>query len=142
MNFPKFLTINRRTRENRDPSGEGILVVERREHPRHTLELPINYSDTDGKERWGIAADASEGGVCAYLPDVIEKGSLLRIGMFFPKGSQLNKINAMAEVVWSDSVGKKAWGKYRYGLAFQAFHKGSFDKLRILLEETAENQSE
>ncbi len=112
-----------------------------REHPRHILELPVNYSDTHGKERWGIAADASEGGVLVYLRESIEKGALLKIEMFFPKGSELNTIKAMAKVVWSDSVAEEAWGKYRYGLAFQAFHKGSYDKLKILLEETADCQS-
>ena len=141
MDFPKALTTNRRTRENRARPREGVFVVERREHPRHILELPINYSEADGKERWGIAADASEGGVLVYLPEVVEKGSLLKIEMFFPKGSELNTIKAMARVVWSDSVAKKAWGKYRYGLAFQAFRKGSLDKLKILLKETAESQS-
>ena len=141
MDFPKFLTTNRRTREDRTRSEGGVFLVERREHPRHILELPINYSDADGKEHWGIAADASEGGVSVYLPDVIEKGSLLKIEMFFPTGSELNTIKAMAKVVWSDSVAEKAWGKYKYGLAFQAFQKGSFDKLKILLEETAESQS-
>jgi hypothetical protein len=141
MDFPKFLTTNRRTRENRARSEEGGFAVERREHPRHILEFPMNYSDTDGKERWGIAADASEGGVLVYLPEGIEKGALLKIEMFFPKGSELNTIKAMAKVVWSDSVAKKAWGKYKYGLAFQVFHKGSLDKLKILLKETAKSQS-
>ena len=142
MDFPKFLTTNRRTREDRTRSEGGVFLVERREHPRHILELPINYSDADGKEHWGIAADASEGGVSVYLPDVIEKGSLLKIEMFFPMGSELNKIKAMAEVVWSGPVAKKGWGKYRYGLAFQAFREGSLAKLKILLKETAESQSE
>jgi hypothetical protein len=92
----------------------------------------------DGEERWGIAADASEGGLLVYLHEVIEKGSLLRIEIFSKKGSELSMIKAMAKVVWSDSVAKKAWGEYRYGLAFQAFHKESLDRLKNLLEETAE----
>jgi len=92
----------------------------------------------DGQERWGIAADASEGGLLVYLHEVIQKGSLLKLEMFFPKGSEMNTIKAMAKVVWSDSVARKFLGEYRHGLAFQAFQKESLDKLRTLIRETSE----
>jgi hypothetical protein len=138
MNLQEFFTTIRRKRENGSRSKESVFVAERRAHPRHILELPIDYSNMDGKERWGIAADASEGGLLVYLNEVIENGSLLKIRIFFPKGLELNMIKAMAKVVWSDSVAKKAWGEYRYGLAFQAFHKESFGELKNLLEERAE----
>ena len=138
MNLLKFLTQIRNTRETGWRSKEGQFAVERREHPRHILELPIDYSIMDGQEQWGISADASEGGLLVYLHGIIETGSLLKLEIFFPWGSELNAIKAMAKVVWSDSVAIKMWGEYRHGLVFQAFHKESLDKLRNLLKETAE----
>ncbi len=133
--------IIRKKGENESRSKEGASSPERREHPRYTLELPIDYCTLDGKERWGIAADASEGGLLVYLPEVIERGSLLKIEMFSPKGSELNTIRAMAKVVWSDSADKKIWGEYKYGLEFQAFHKKSLEKLIYLLKDTENSQS-
>ena len=138
MILQKFVTTNRRKGEIESRSKEGVFLPERREHPRYILELPIDYSNLDGKERWGIVADASEGGLLAYLPEVIEKGSVLKIEIFFRRGSELNTIKAMAKVVWSDSIDKKIWGEYKYGLAFQAFHKESLDKLINLLKDTGE----
>ncbi len=140
MNPPKFLRPIKG--ETESGSEKGILVLERRGHSRYIVELPINYSNTDGKKRWGIAADTSEGGLLIYVDEVIEKGSLLRIEIFFPWRSELNMIQAMAKVVWSDSVDKEVWcwywGEYRYGLAFQTFDEETLDKLNILLKQTAE----
>ena len=138
MNLPKFLTPIRKIRETEGRSKERQFVSERREHPRHILELPIDYSIMDGQVRWGIAADASEGGLLVHLHEVLKKGSLLKLEIFFPRGSELEAIEAMAKVVWSDSVAIKMWGEYRHGLVFQAFQKESLDKLRNLLKETAE----
>jgi len=67
MNLLKFLTQIRNTRETGRRSKEGTFATERREHPRYKLELPIDYSVMDGQERWGTAADASEGGLLVYL---------------------------------------------------------------------------
>ena len=121
---------------------QGIPVYERREHPRHIVELPILYSIVGGKKKWGIAADASEEGVLVYLNEIIEEGSLLKIEIFFLRGSELNVIKATAKVVWSDWVDKEDWcwywGDYRHGLALQSFDEETLDKLNILLNQTAE----
>ena len=117
---------------------EDQCADERREYPRHILELPIDYSLMDGQERWGVVADASEGGLLVYLHELIEKESLLKLEILFPQGSELNAIKAIAKVVWSDSVAMKMWGEYRHGLVFQAFQKESLDNLRNLLKETVE----
>jgi len=138
MNLLKFRTQIRNIRETGWRSKEGQFTTERREHPRYTLELPIDYSTMDGQERWGTAADASEGGLLVYLHELIEKGSFLKLEIFSPRGSELSAVKAMARVVWSDSIAIKMWGEYRHGLAFQAFQKESHDKLRNLLKETAE----
>jgi hypothetical protein len=138
MNLPKFLTPNRKTNGTEWPPKDSQFAAERREHPRHKLELPIDYSLMDGQERWGIAGDASEGGLLVYLHELIEKRSILKLEIFFPWGSELSAIKAMAKVVWSDSVARKVLGEYRHGLAFQAFQKESLDKLRTLIRETSE----
>ena len=138
MNLMKSLARIRLIRETGWRYKGDRFVAERRAHPRYVLELPIHYSMMDGQERWGIAEDASEGGLLVYLHEFIEKGSLLKLEIFSPRGSELNAIKAMAKVAWSDSVANKPWEEYRHGLAFQAFQKESLDKLRTLIRETSE----
>jgi hypothetical protein len=143
MNSPEFFKAARIKEETELRSEEAVYNSERREYQRHLLELPIDYSTKNGKEHWGIAADASEGGVLVYLDELIEIGSLLEVKMFFPKRSELNMVKVMTKVVWSDRVHKEDWGenwgRYRYGLAFQSFDKKNLNELNILLEETEED---
>ena len=66
-----------------------------------------------------------------------KKGTLLRIVIPFAKGSKFSTIKSMAKVVWGSLAAKVNWGKHRYGLEFQSFNTGSFDKLKLLLREVA-----
>jgi c-di-GMP-binding flagellar brake protein YcgR len=115
-------------------SKEGIFIVERRKHPRFSLELPLDYAIESIDRHGGIAANASKGGLLVYLPEAIVVGTLLRIDILFAKGSELNTIGGTAKVVWSDLAPKEIWGEYRYGLEFKSFHKGDLQKLKKLLK--------
>jgi hypothetical protein len=141
MNSPKVPDRVRRRREmDKSQSKDGILVVEKRDQPRFTVEFPFDYFRMDSEETWGFATDASEGGLLVYLHEVMEKGTLLKIEILFPKGSDLITIKAVAKVIWCDLGAKEAWGEHRYGVEFQSFSKGSLDQLKLLIKEVAENQ--
>jgi len=86
-------------------------------------------------------ANAAEGGLLVYLHEAIGIGALLKIGILFAKGFELNAIQGIAKVVWSDLAAKKNWGEYRYGLQFQSFQKGDLRKLKNLLEEIRESMT-
>ena len=132
-------TVRSKRRRGELRPREGIFVIERRRDPRVIVELPFDYSRVDGEEKYGgFATNASEGGLFVYLPEVIEKGTLLKIIILFLKGSALNTIKGIAKVVWCNLAAKAAWGEHRYGLEFQSFNKGSLDKLKILLKKVAE----
>ena len=139
MSALKKLTMAGRKKGETNPkSKEGIFIVERRKHPRFSLELPLDYAIESMDRHGGIAANASKGGLLVYLPEAIVVGTLLRIDILFAKGSELNTIGGTAKVVWSDLAPKEIWGEYRYGLEFQSFHKGDLQKLRKLLKELGE----
>ena len=54
----------------------GVLAIEKRKHPRFSVELPLDYSRVNGKETLGgMVANASEGGLLVYLPERIEMGA-------------------------------------------------------------------
>ena len=142
MSSRKYLTTARRKRgKGKSKSKEGILIVERRKHPRFSLELPLDYSIESVECFGGVAANASKGGLLVYLPEAILVGTLLKIEILFVKGSELNSIRASAKVVWSDLAPKEIWGEYRYGLEFKSFQEGDLQKLRKLLKEVGETHS-
>ncbi|HUL38367.1 MAG TPA: PilZ domain-containing protein, partial [Thermodesulfobacteriota bacterium] len=103
MSPRKKLTIPRRKKgEIRPKSKEGIFIVERRRHPRFSIELPLDYAIESMDRHGGIAANASKGGLLVYLPEAIVVGTSLRVDILFAKGSELNTIGGTAKVVWSD----------------------------------------
>ncbi len=114
----------------------GVLAVDRRKHPRFSVELPLDYCRVDGRETYGgIVANASEGGILVYLPERMEMGAVLKIEIFYVKGLELDTIKAIAKVVWSDLAVKASWGEYRYGLQFQYIDEKDSTRLMNLLNE-------
>jgi len=140
MSPRKYLTTVRRKKgDDKSQSKEGVFIVERRKHPRISVDLFLDYSLVDIKaSHGGIAADISEGGLLVYLPEALQVGTLLKIEILFVKGLELNLIKAMARIVWSDLAVREISGENRYGLEFQSFMEGDLDKLKRLLKEVGE----
>jgi len=114
----------------------GVLAIEKRKHPRFSVELPLDYSRVNGKEVYGgIAANASEGGVLVYLPERMELGTVLKIEVLYVRGLELNTIKAVGKVVWSDLGARESYGEHRYGLEFQSIGEEDFNRLKALLRE-------
>ncbi len=111
--------------------------MERRKTFRQIVELPLRYSILESKERWGIAADASEGGILAYLHEFVETESLLELLLFYPMGSTLDAVDVHVRVIWSQPAKDAFLGEYRCGLAFERFRNQSRDKFRNLLYQNA-----
>ncbi len=125
-----------KTNSSTSQSKLGVLAVDRRKHPRYSVELPLDYCRTEGKETYGgIVANASEGGILVYLPERMEMGAILKIEIFYVSGLELDTIKAIAKVVWSDLAAKASWGEYRYGLQFQHIDEKDFVRLMNLLKE-------
>jgi c-di-GMP-binding flagellar brake protein YcgR len=114
----------------------GVLAIEKRKHPRFSVELPLDYSRVNGKETYGgMVANASEGGLLVYLPERIEIGALLKIEIFYVGGLELNTIKAVGKVVWADLAARESWGEHRYGLQFESIDEKDFNRLTTLLKE-------
>jgi c-di-GMP-binding flagellar brake protein YcgR len=114
----------------------GVLAIEKRKHPRFSVELPLDYSRVNGKETYGgMVANASEGGLLVYLPERIEIGSLLKIEIFYVGGLELNTIKAVVKVVWADLAARESWGEHRYGLQFESIDEKDFNRLTTLIKE-------
>jgi len=117
-------------------SKMGVLAVDRRKHPRHSVELPLSYSRVDDRELFGgIVMNASGGGILVYLPERMEIGAVLKIEIFYLKGFELDTIKAIAKTVWSDLATKVSPGEHRYGLEFQYIDEKDYNTLSALLKE-------
>jgi hypothetical protein len=128
-------TLNENLRLN-SKTKMGVLAVEKRKHPRFSVELPLDYVRANGKDLFGgIVANASEGGLLVYLPERMQIGDLLKIEIFYVRGLELDTIKAVGIVVWADLAAKESWGEYRYGLQFQSIDEKDFTRLVTLLKE-------
>jgi c-di-GMP-binding flagellar brake protein YcgR len=142
MSLGKHLTTKRIKRgEPEQGADEGIFIVERRRHRRFGVELPLDYSIENKDHYGGVAANASRGGLVAYLPEAIAVGTSLNIEIIFVNGFELNSVRARAKVIWSNLAPKVTWGEYRYGLEFEKFQRGDVQKLKTLLKEAGETRS-
>jgi c-di-GMP-binding flagellar brake protein YcgR len=114
----------------------GVLAIEKRKHPRFSVELPLDYSRVNGKETLGgMVANASEGGLLVYLPERVELGTLIKIEIFYVRGLELDTIKAVGKVVWCDLAARESWGEHRYGLQFESIDEKDFNRLTMLLRE-------
>ena len=101
-------------------SHYGIVNLEKRKHPRFSVDLPIEYSKVGSLFRHtGKVMNASGGGLLLYLSERVEIGQCLRLKLYMSFDSKLKVIEMIAEVVWMDTLLlKKDWGDYRIGVKF------------------------
>ena len=112
----------------------GIVNLERRKYPRFTVNLPIEYHRLDSSTRYtGQVLNASEGGLLLYLPEQMEMGQDLKIKLFFTSGGELNTVELLAQVVWTDIHLGKGWGDYRTGVKFIDISSENLNQLKNFL---------
>jgi c-di-GMP-binding flagellar brake protein YcgR len=117
----------------------GIINFEKRSHPRFSVDLPIEYYQTNSSPpHRGRVINDSESGLLVYLPERMEIGQHLRLKLFFVSGSELNTIEILAEVVWRDIHLGKGWGDYRSGVKFVDISSEDMDKLKNFLGSLSE----
>ena len=113
----------------------GLANFEKRQHPRFSIDLPIEYWPVNNsKSRPGRMVDVSEGGLLLHLSEPLEIGQNLGLNLFIDIGPDLESIEALVqvEVVWKDLyLGKD--GDFRIGVKFVDISADDMDKLRTFL---------
>ncbi len=121
------------TEEKKIKPRYGTVNFEKRKYPRFSVDLPVEYSQTDLVAEQGRAINASEGGLLLYLPEQMGMGNHLRLKLFFTMGSELNAIETAVEVVWVDMPLEKDRGDYRTGVRFVEISTEDVGKLKNFL---------
>lgn len=112
---------------------DGTVPFEKRRHRRFTVDLPIEYRRRDLVEKYVRVINASESGLSIYLSEQMEVGQYLRTKLFFPFGSELNFIELVTQVVWTDVHPEKDWGDYRAGVRFVDISQADLSNLKNYL---------
>jgi c-di-GMP-binding flagellar brake protein YcgR len=111
----------------------GVARFEERQHPRFLLNLPIEYYRVDSDfNQAGYTVNASEGGLMVNLPEKFEIGQLLKIKLFFSFGPDINSIEILSQVVWTDHSGTEEG--YRSGVKFIEVSPEHLNRLIIFLQ--------
>jgi len=127
------------TEKQETKSHVGVANLERRRHPRFSIDLPIEYHLIPSSiTQTGRALNASGGGLLVYLSQEIEIGQQLKIKLFFASGSRLNSIEVLAEVVWMDIHLGRGWGDYRCGVRFMDISPEDLSILKNFLKSLSE----
>lgn len=125
--------------EKETKSHIGIVNFEKRKHPRFSVDLPVEYYRIKSSiSHSGRALNASEGGLLIYFSEQMEVGQCLKLKLFFASGSELNAIEVLAEVVWTDIHLGKDWGDYRCGVRFTDISSEDMIKLKHFLRTLSE----
>ena len=111
----------------------GTVNFERRKHPRFSLDLPVEYWESDNsRSHPSRTGNVGEGGILLYLPEEIEIGKNFRLRLFIDTGPDFISIEALVEVVWKGlSFGDK--GEHRIGVKFIDISEKDMANLRNFL---------
>ncbi len=117
----------------------GMVNLERRKYPRVVVDLPIEYHRIDSSVSYTARAqNASEGGLLLYLPEQMAIGQELKIKLFFTSGVELNTIEMLAQVAWTDIHLGQGQGDYRAGVRFIDISSENLEKLKNFLQSLLE----
>ncbi len=119
----------------------GAVNFELRKYPRYSLELPVEYWETEGSQNHqGRTVNISEGGLMLFINEEIEIGQNLGLKIFFGSSLSLSFIEAQVEVVWKDMhwMSEK---DYRIGVKFVDISSEHKERLETLIKKTRLMQS-
>jgi c-di-GMP-binding flagellar brake protein YcgR len=114
--------------------GTGVVSFERRKYPRFSVDLPMEYSRIDSPiSHTGRGLDISEGGLLIYCPEKTDLSQYLRLKLSLPSGSEMNIIETLVEVAWTEIHSDETRGDYRCGVNFIDISPEDITKLKKFL---------
>jgi len=116
---------------------------ERRQHPRFSVKLPLDYWESRDVLNGGLVADISESGLRIHSVHSIQTGAELRIRVYLPKEEfTFDNIEGSGKVIWKALHREGDWRGYQYGLYLTEMTLDDRERLRELLKlEQGENPS-
>jgi hypothetical protein len=123
-----------------DEMVELSSFVERRQHPRHSVSLPLDFWQTPDVVWGGVVTDMSEVGLGFRSTHEIPKSVDIGIRVYLSREEfHFDSIEGTGRIIWRTAHREKDWKGYRYGMYIlrMALHsRGRLIKyIQILQEE-------
>ena len=109
-----------------------VIDSENRRYPRFDIQLPIEFDQI--KSSITHTGNISEGGLLIYLAEEADVSQYVRLKLFISLGSELNTIEVLAEVVWTDNHLSKDQEYYPCGVKFVDISPEDDAKLKNVLK--------
>ena len=108
---------------------------ERRQDPRFSVKLPLDYWETPDVLKGGLVADISESGLRMHSVYSIQTGAKLRIRVYVPKEEfTFDSIEGSGKIIWRALHQEGDWRGYQYGLYLTEMTSDDRERLRELLK--------
>ena len=121
---------------------ESSSFIERRRHPRHSIELPIDLWQTPYVVQEGLVTDMTEIGLGFRSIHEFQISADLRIEVFLSRGEfQLDSIEGTGRIIWRTPLRERDWKGYRYGMYFSEMALYSRDRLLKYIKKLEEEES-
>jgi hypothetical protein len=116
---------------------------ERRQHPRFSVKLPLDYWQTTEVIQGGLVANISETGLLIHSVHKIPIGTKLGIRVYLSKDNSLDCIEGNAKIIWMNLHREQDWNGYRYGVYIMQMPPDYRDRLTkyILMLQEEESSS-
>jgi hypothetical protein len=120
---------------------------ERRQHPRFSVKLPLDYWQTPEVIQGGLVANISETGLLIHCVHKIQTGTILGIRVYLSIDNRLDCIEGKAKIVWMNLHREKDWKGYRYGVYIMQMPPNYQDRLMkyiltLQVEESSPNRGD
>lgn len=124
---------------------------ERRQHPRFSVQLPLDFWQTPDAVQRGVVTDMSELGLGIRSIHEIQISAELEIRVYLPKvslskaGYSFDRIEGTGRIIWRTPHREQDWEGYRYGMYIIKMAPDSRDRLMKYIltlqgEESSSNQ--
>ena len=125
----------RETKMIAEEKSMGPFNLQRRKHPRFSIDLPAKYWPINIPQSCSSRTEnISEGGVLLYLPEKIEVGQNIGVKILISTGFECESIEALGQAAWSDSQSAKEEYPYRTGVKFVDISAENMKRLKGFLD--------
>ena len=125
-----------------DEKVESSSFVEKRQHPRYSVKLPIDLWQTPNAVLGGVVTDMSEVGLGFRSIHEIQISADLGIRVYLSRGEfAFDSIEGTGRVIWRTAHQEQGWKGFRYGMYILKMASYSRDRLMKYIQMLQEEES-
>lgn len=121
--------------------SEPNSYEERRDHPRHSVRLPLDYGETLDLVQGGLVANVSERGLLFHSVHKMQVGTNLAIRVYLSKEYSLDQVEGSGKIVWMNHHQEQDWKGYKYGFHIMQMALNDRDRLMKYFLKLQEEES-